>query len=250
MKKHSILSQLSAASLLLLMCQSCTKEFNLDDINWSYTSTGIPVTVTNTGKIISWPYTEEFKNMDSLFWSGLWYATDNTYDFSGKPVVTAHWMSPTVGFMDSSYYGFSAYSYDNGVGEFAYSAVPAYLDSFSFSSWLISPILRVKSGDKISFYTRGDTTDNFTDRMQVRMDGSTSTDIDKNLDSVGSFTTLLFDINPTQAPGGYPTVWTKYEYTFTGFAGIMDTRIAFRHYLVNPKKARGVGIDQFKFEVN
>jgi hypothetical protein len=66
---------------------------------------------------------------------------------------------------------------------------------------------------------------------------------------VGGYTSTLFDINPTQAAGGYPTTWKKYEYTFSGLTGSKNIRIGFRHYVIHPANARGVGIDLFKFGV-
>jgi hypothetical protein len=87
------------------------------------------------------------------------------------------------------------------------------------------------------------------DRMQVLMNKSTSTDIGGRF-SAGSFTTVLLDINPAQTLAGYPAIWTKYEYTFSGISVKMNTRIAFRHYVNGSANAKGVAIDVFKFEVN
>jgi len=87
--------------------------------------------------------------------------------------------------------------------------------------------------------------------MQVLINKSTSTDVGNSLNSVGSFTTVLFDINSTQVMWGYPATWTKYEYTFSGISGKINTRIAFRHYVVDPQGVViGVGIDLFKFLAN
>ena len=110
-------------------------------------------------------------------------------------------------------------------------------------------MLVVKNGDSISFYTRGDTTGIYTNRMQVLMDTLGSTYVGHDLNSVGGYTTMLFDINPSQSPGGYPTSWKKYKYTFSGFTGSKNIRIGFRHYVIHPTNARGIGIDLFKFGV-
>jgi hypothetical protein len=86
--------------------------------------------------------------------------------------------------------------------------------------------------------------------MQVLMDKSTSPDVGDSVNSVGSFTTVLFDINAAQALNGYPTTWTKYEYAFSGISGKMNTRIAFRHYVADSGNRNGIGIDVFRFQVN
>jgi hypothetical protein len=81
------------------------------------------------------------------------------------------------------------------------------------------------------------------------MDTLGSVNVGHELTSVGGYTSVLFDINPTQAPGGYPTTWKKYEYVFAGLSGKKNIRIGFRHYLVHPINARGIGLDLFKFSV-
>jgi hypothetical protein len=191
--------------------------------------------------------TEEFDQVYKLQQKG-WVIIDNTVNNAG---ATAPWGQGLVGPDKMGvWYGFTALSYTTTPDEFAYSYIISLDSNYSISSWLITPILSVKSGDKISFYTRGDTTGNFTDRMQVLMNHSGSANVGNSVYSVGDFTTNLFDINAEQAAGGYPTIWTKYEYTFSGISEKTDLRIAFRHYVVNPINARGVGIDYFQFQTN
>jgi hypothetical protein len=198
-------------------------------------------------------FTEEFENVDQEFKPKGWVITDNTKETDNDTYASwGHGANDTVP-KSTIWQGFSAYSYSVSNREFAYSSLPVtwYNEISSISSWLITPVLSVKNGDKISFYTRGDTISNtFRNRMQVLMNKSSSADVGKTKTSVGGFTTFLFDINQSQAPGGYPMVWTKYEYTFTGISGYMDTRIAFRHYTNNATPTAGVGIDLFKFEVH
>ena len=114
---------------------------------------------------------------------------------------------------------------------------------------MLTPVLLVKNGDSISFYTRGDTTGNYTNRMQVLMDTLGSVNVGHDVNSVGAYTSMLFDINPTQAAGVYPKTWKKYAYTFSGLTGSKKLRIAFRHYEFHPVNARGIGLDVFKFGV-
>jgi hypothetical protein len=244
MKNNFFLFFVCLACFSVGVIHSCTKDV----------STPAP-TNTPPDSVITTSFTEEFEAVYNLAEKG-WIIRDTVGEDTSGAIAVAPWSQGYDGQLkgDDTWYGFTAYSYAKDPDEFIYSYAIGYFggagSNASMNSWLITPVLSVKSGDKISFYTRGDTTGTFTDRMQVLMNKSTSTDVGNSLHSVGSFTTVLFDINPTQAPGGYPVTWTKYEYTFSGISGKMDTRIAFRHYDVNPSSARGVGIDSFQFQVN
>jgi hypothetical protein len=214
--------------------------------------TGFLLFLSNSCKKDSTPYgstsfTEEFQNVYMLQQKG-WVIKDNTVDSSG---ASAPWNQGSAGPDKLGvWYGFNAYSYTLTPDEFIYSYIVEADSNHSISSWLISPVLTVKNGDKISFYTRGDSTGVFTDRMQVLMSHSTSSDVGGTINSVGDFTTTLLDINASQAAAGYPTSWTRYEYIFSGISEKNEVRIAFRHYDDNPINARGVGIDLFQFQAN
>ena len=200
---------------------------------------------TNVGTATS--FTEEFQDVYNLESRG-WVIKDNSSSGSGP---YASWIQGYQGYDKGGvWYGFSAYSYTASPDEFAYASVTGGSSNYSISSWLITPVLSVKNGDKISFYTRGDTAGNYTDRMQVLINKSSSALVGGTVSSVGGFSTTLFDINSTQAIKGYPLIWTKYEYTFSGISGKTDTRIAFRCFGNNTTNAKGIGIDLFKFQVN
>ena len=193
-------------------------------------------------------YTEEFENVYDLTNKGWLIGEYSQSDTTGTTAWTqGDFGAPGKG--DTAWYGFSAFSYLGSPTEYAYSYDPVMDSNLSISSWMLSPVLVVKNGDSISFYTRGDTTGLYTNRMQVLMDTLASTYIGHDLTSVGDYTTTLFDINSSQTPGGYPTTWKKYEYTFSGFPGTKKIRIGFRHYVIHPTDARGIGIDLFKFGV-
>jgi len=213
-----------------------------------------PAPAQPSDRRITSSYTEEFTDVYALLTDGGWTVKD--YEISGDPsVVSSSWGQGFAGMSkDGSWNGFAAYSWSPTTSyahtsEYAYSYLDSISSQKSTSSWLITPILTVKNGDVISFYTRGDTTGNYTDRMQVLINKSTSTEVGNALNSLGSFTTMLFDINANQSAGGFPTSWTKYEYTFSGLPGKTDTRVAFRHYLTSPANGRGVGVDLFNFIV-
>ena len=232
MNKNFILIVLISTFFLAAVVHSCKKDSN-----------NMP---THTGTEIS--FTEEFENVSALTTKG-WVIKDNSSLGSSGPF--AAWAQGANGpDKGGSWIGFYAYSYTALQDEFAYSFVSSGFSNYSISSWLITPVLSVKNGDKISFYTRADTTGNYTDRLQVLMNNSASAIVGSNVSSVGSFTNILFDINSAQAVGGYPMAWTKYEYTFSGITGKIDTRIGFRHYAINTTNPRGIGIDLFRFQVN
>ena len=199
---------------------------------------------TPPDSIITASFIEEFKDVMALTTTTGWIKknnSDNGSDYS----YTAWGQGPAGIDKSGNPYGFAAYSYSSNRDEYAFSGY-SYT---TISSWLITPVLSVKNGDKISFYTRDDANGAYPmDRMQVLMNKSASTDIGSTPNSVGGFTITLFDINPTQAADSYPEHWTKYEYIFSGISGQVRTRIAFRHYVIDPTASvKGIGIDQFKF---
>lgn len=102
----------------------------------------------------------------------------------------------------------------------------------TISNWLFMPNVTLKNGDIFTFWTRVPTGGAaFPDRLQVRMStngasvnaGATST-------SVGDFTTLLLDINPTYT-AAYPEVWTQYTITISGLGAPTSGRLAFRYFV-------------------
>ncbi len=208
------------------------------------------VSIYNNGPITK-SFTEEFIDVRNLTTKDWVFKDNSSADSGAYAYAYTQWEQGPAGTDKSGNpYGFPAYSYKSSPDEYAYSAAN-YSDSNQLvSSWLITPVLSVKNGDKISFYTRGDA--NSGGRMQVLMNKSESSNVGSSSSSTGDFNTVLFDINPSQSSDGYPVTWTNYEYTFTGISGKMDTRIAFWHYInhVNFLYYGGIAIDQFKFQVN
>ena len=121
----------------------------------------------------------------------------------------------------------------------------------TISNWLFTPSRVFNNGDVITFYTRR-TSSNYPDRLQVRLStngpianvGNTST-------SVGDFTNLLLDINPTLTVGGYPSTWTQYTITISGLAAPTSGRIAFRYFVTNAgsnsTNSDYIGIDSYTY---
>jgi len=235
MKKEFLLLISVSAFLLIGLVNGCKKDSPLT-----------PPVTTNIGTRNS--FTEEFDSVYKLEAKG-WVITDNSD--ANNSGTYAGWGQGRKEFDKSGvWFGFTAYSYKTSQDEFAYSAATSSSSFYTVNSWLITPVLSVKNGDKISFYTRGDTVGMYTDRMQVVMNKSALSDVGHGVNSSGGFSNVVIDINSGQARNGYPTSWTKYEYTFTGLSGQTDTRIAFRHYVTNTTNAKGIGIDLFRFQVN
>jgi len=107
----------------------------------------------------------------------------------------------------------------------------------TISNWLLTPVVTLQNGAQLSFWTRKINElapDFFPDRIQVRLSSSgSSTDVGSTATSVGAFTRLLLDINPTYATSGYPFSWTKYTATVTGLSAAASGRLAFRYFVEN-----------------
>lgn len=218
MKKNLFLSILTLTFLVAGLVHGCKKDSD-------NSSTGVPK-----------PFTEEFQDVSLLDPAG-WVIKDNSADFT-------EWIQG--GGKGLSFY--PAYSSTASADEYI-AAHRSYSDTnYAISSWLITPVLSLKNGDKISFYSRRDTGGLEQDRLQVRMNESISADVGSDPTSVGDFPTVLLDINATHAADGYPVVWTKYQHTFSGISGKIDRRIAFRYFVPITAKSKGIGIDLFKHE--
>lgn len=146
-------------------------------------------------------------------------------------------------------------------------------DAGIISNWAVSPELTMQNGDKIIFYTRaeldtlnGDSTD-FVNRMQVRLNKTTSLNCGEGLDP-GDFTVPLLDVNPfyyeflksafinpssplfQQARQAYPHVWTRFEATVFGLDGPTKGRFAFRYFMEEAGgngRGSSIGIDAVSY---
>lgn len=146
----------------------------------------------------------------------------------------------------------------------------------TISNWAVSPEVIMQNGDQIVFYTRcellffgGDSTD-FVNRMQVRMNKTTSMNVGDGIDP-GDFTVPLLDINPfyyeflksafinpahplyQQARQAYPHVWTKFTATVTGLNEPTKGRFAFRYFTEGAgSNGRGssIGVDSVAYISN
>jgi hypothetical protein len=122
----------------------------------------------------------------------------------------------------------------------------------TISDWLMTPAVTMMNGDTLSFWTRTSTSSPYPDRLQVRLStNGASVNCGTLPEDVGDFTTLLVDINPTLAVGGYPETWTQYTLTLSGLTGVQTGRFAFRYYVTDggPSGANSnyIGVDTLVF---
>ena len=133
----------------------------------------------------------------------------------------------------------------------------------TISNWLFTPTIEVQNGDVVTFYTRigedlpeGETEASFPDRLQLRMSttGDASTQPTAGPTQLGSYTTLLADVNPNLTTTGYPISWATglITSTITGLAGPTQVKFAFRYFVTNggPAGANSniIGIDTFSID--
>ena len=102
----------------------------------------------------------------------------------------------------------------------------------TISNWLFAPTVTITNGDKLTFWTRTVTDVGFADRLQVRLStNGASTNVGATNTSVGDFTTLLLDINPTYTLTDYPNTWTQFTITISGIPTPIQGRVAFRYFV-------------------
>jgi uncharacterized repeat protein (TIGR01451 family) len=186
------------------------------------------------------PFSEGFDNVAALTTSGGWVNINN---------------STTTGTFTWGQGNPAVFPAQAGASTDSYASVnfQSTTGTNDISNWLIMPTMTLRDGNTLSFWTR--TTDVganlFPDRLQVRMSlNGTSTNVGATAASVGDFTNLLLDINPTYVDA-YPHVWTKYTITLSGIGAPTVGRLAFRYFVEGggPDAARSdyIGIDSLEF---
>jgi hypothetical protein len=128
----------------------------------------------------------------------------------------------------------------------------------TISNWIITPTLALQNGYIIKFWTRTLSTipATYPDRLQVRLStAGASNNVGSSATSVGDFTTLLTDINPTYTGAGYPGTWTEYSLTLSGLpGGVTSGKVAIRYFVENGggtgANSNYIGIDNFLYSSN
>lgn len=202
-------------------------------------------------------YHEEFDSMQRVIDAG-WKGVNLSNPLGeaswqqGSYIVNATKGGPFVS-------GIPARSYKASANELAFVPYTAGAGLSFINCWLISPELSMKNGDKISFWTRTKSSVSFPDRMQVWLNpNNASTNVGRSDAETGDFTVKLVDINPTLSfspyPTGYPTTWTKFEFTISGLPNgtiPQKHRVGFRYFVKSGGPSGSVsdeiGIDDFDF---
>lgn len=196
--------------------------------------------------IVAQTVVESFNSPTQLFTTGGWIRQNlstsaNLNWFTGNSAVFSA-NSP----VDTTYIG-ANFNSTNGL-----YFPPIF--SQTISNWVITPTFTVSNGDVVSFFTR--TTDNpatWPDRLQLRMSAAgTSTNIGTTATSVGDFTVLAVDVNPSLTTTDYPATWTQYSYTVTGLSAPTVSRFAFRYFVTatgtgGAPNSNFIGIDDFSY---
>ena len=195
------------------------------------------VCLLSFGSTFSQAINEGFSNV-----AGLTAAGWNQQNLSTPIGVNPNWVQ-----------GSSAVFPENSapVDSYIASNFNAVAGAATISNWLITPTLNLSNGDVITFYTRG-TGSIYADNLQVRLStNGSSTNVGASNISVGDFSNLLLEINPTLTAALYPAIWTQYTITISGLASPTTGRIAFRYYVPNggPSGANSdlIGIDDFVY---
>ena len=123
----------------------------------------------------------------------------------------------------------------------------------TISVWLITPVRTPLQNGTVSFFTRTVAGSIFPDRLQFYVSTNGSCNPGTGPTSVGDFATLLVDINPTLALGGYPVAWTQFLLTVSGVPGGASGCFAFRYFVTNGgpdgSHSNYIGIDTFDYGV-
>jgi hypothetical protein len=210
---------------------------------------------------------------DAAFLAAGWRVI-NTSEFAGSASPTTRCV--TQGFPDIPFYyepSYSFYSQDGSAyGSAGFPSRATTDPAYASSLWMISPRVEFGTGAALEFWTqRAHDGGAGADRLQVRvMLAGGDPDVGTSPSSVGQFTTLLLDINPTgsTAMGGcgaviadppgrlianYPSFdWCRIR--LTALSGLPETGsgyIAFRYYaprLMSPPYPYAVGVDTFSFD--
>lgn len=178
-------------------------------------------------------FSEGFDDITNLPGNG-WVQTNNS-----DPLGTTSWFQGNDGVFPAQSGAATSYIAANfqnaaGVG--------------TVSNWLLTPEINLENNATLTFYTRSTDSGTFPDRLEVRMStAGSSSDVGSTSTSVGDFTNLLLEINPTLTPGGYPNTWTEFTVTVSGLGAPTTGRLAFRYFVTNsgPSGSNGdyIGID-------
>ena len=200
---------------------------------------------------------EQFDSISEMQTQG-WVFINNS-----RALGTATWEQgdPTIFTAYTSDYTAADYVCVDAQCAYPFDSLGNFTPNTTVSAWMLTPVLHVKNGDQLNFYTSSTYEPPvIPDRLEVRVNptGGSSADVGSDSSSVGAFTQIVLDINPNLLVDGYPNQWTEYQFTVSGFPTLTATRFAFRYY--KPIYTLGyasyyydlgyIGIDDFNFVSN
>lgn len=186
-------------------------------------------------------FSENFDAVATLISSGGWTAQNNSV-----PVGTEVWHNGT---------GLAVSAYNGAVDSYAEVSFNSTGTNGSISNWLITPMINLKNGDVVSFYTSSYNNAAYPDRLDLRLNILNTLNVGSTDTSVGDFTELLVQVNPTLSldTAAYPQdYWGQFSATISGLSGPTDCRIAFRYNVPDGGSAginsTTIGIDAFSVD--
>ena len=203
------------------------------------------------GTVAAQSFTEEFDDITLLAGQG-WFFQNNS-----SPIGILSWAPSTEervtrdrGDFQGNDAVFPAYS--GGPTSYIADNYNAGAGVATISDWLLTHQVCFVDGDDLTFWTRTAEGSIWPDRLQVRLSlAGASTNVGTGPEDVGDFTTLLQDVNPTLAVGGYPEVWTQFTATVTGAPTPTCGRFAFRYYVTgggpSGNNSNFIGLDLVQF---
>jgi hypothetical protein len=239
-------SALIAAGFIFLWISSfngCSKDPLVDPIRSEIPPGPPPDPPPGPPPVITQSFTQEFDTSFSRLQSKGWVFADYSSPFSGGWVQGQHNDSKINIDPDLS----PAYSFTVSIMEFAYAGFFIQPSPVPVNSWMFSPPVTLKNGDKFSFFTKGDSLG--INRLEIRLNETDTTSaVGSQAGDIGKFTKLVGSVNPSSVINGYPKRWTKFEYTVIGLQDSITSRIAFRYYVTNPKSQGAIGIDLLQYQ--
>ena len=190
-------------------------------------------------------YASFVENFDSSALPSGWVTKNlSTRNSTGNPWSVASGITDESGDLVVSPYAGA------GMAAVDYSSIGS--GTGTINNWLISPLITgLHNGDKFSFYTTTTPGSEYPDRLEFRLSTGSGTNVGSTTTSVGTFTTSLLSINPSQDAGGYPEDWTKYTVTVSGLTAPVDGRVAFRYFVTDGgptgDNSNIIGVDNFSY---
>lgn len=128
----------------------------------------------------------------------------------------------------------------------------------TISCWLITPTLNLVNGAFLQFATKGYKLPVAkADRIQVYYSTGTGTNVGTGpgtaTNTAGTFTNIVYDLNPNMNANGYFGAWWVVTTSLTGIPTPTVGRLAFRYYIPNGgasgPNGNSIGIDEVRYSL-